>query len=359
MTAPTGAFALDLPAEVLAALMDLPGPTPGSVCRRRLGDAVRLTDPILHRLAGVGAIELDEAGRPKLTPQLREACGTLSSPLSHVRVRVWQGDEGVETAVYFPDVASTRSGVGLTPVGDVLRVTTPVALPSVVDLVEQLFLSKTEAAGTPFRALLDADAARTLFGVLDWIRSGGGQVLDAGAAGPVLQFDQDEAHAHYSSRMALSTGFLFAPYLRMILGIDAGFDRTRWDRAIARLRRVGLLSKAPGGLALGSPIRILAHTSTALERGLEWSVARRVSDGSVEVVTRTILALGSRLLLSLDSDGDDLVVHTPSVAQLRADVTAVPAREEPTRRPAPFCRKCGAKRRPGKAFCASCGASLS
>lgn len=353
MTAP--ALAFDAPPAVVAALLDLAAgnAAAGSPVRERLGAPVALSEPVLRRLAAVGATT---PGGAEPSPALRRAVRVLLAARTRIDLRLWSSTTEVETSVHLGADAS-EGGVGLTASGDRLRWTFPVTLEAVAELADEGFLSTTHRGDPGFGALLDPDATRTLFGVLDWIRSGGGTPARDEEGSPVVRFDPDAACAHHASGVARATGRLFAPYVLLCLGPARGFDRSRWQAASSRLIRAGLLAPVDGGLALGAPIRALAATSTALAGALHWEVATRDADGTQRRSCRIVLALGSAGALALDRVPDGVLLHMPAIDELRADLRSLPVAASP-RVGARFCRKCGAALRSGKAFCPACGAPV-
>ncbi len=370
-------LSIDAPPGVIAALLDLAnGADAPCAVRQSLGEPIALTSPVIDRLASLGALSSAQAKPSALSPVFREAARVLADPRSHVRIRLWSDRAEATTSIYFSEGGTAKPGVGLTEQGDRFRLTAPIEASALLNMVDEGFLSVSQAAGQDFGALLDSDAARTLFGILDWIRAGGGEAMGGDWTGPPIRFDLEAARRHHGAGVARASGVMFAPYLLLALGADRGFDRERWNSAARKLTRSGLLTEVPGGGALGSSIRTLGETTTALTGALQWEVTMRDETDGIVRQSRIALALGPTLLLVLDRTDDGLLVHTPGADALRADVvafamgrrsrerrtpSAVSARSQaPPKATTPshrsrFCRQCGGALRPSASFCSSCG----
>jgi len=373
-------LSVDAPPGVIAALLDLAnGGSPPSAVRQGLGEPAPLTPLVLSRLVSTGALSRAQAKPSALSPVFCAAAGVLADPRLHVRIRLWTEEVEATTSVYFSERGTTHAGVGLTEAGDGLRLTAPLEVLELLDLVDAGFLSASRATGREFGALLDADAARTLVGILDWIRSGGGEASGGDRTGPVIRFDLDAARSHQASGVARASGVMFAPYILLAFGSERGFDRARWNAAARRLTLAGLITQVAGGYTLGESVRSLGYTVTAITGAFQWEAAIRDNGDGLARQSRIALALGPALLLVFDRADDGLFIHAPSAEALRADVAAFVASQRKGTRPEPpatplkpaarppevdaparqarFCTKCGKALKPDASFCPSCGAA--
>jgi len=350
---------------VLAALLGLAGgsasPTPLSA-RGALEPPGSLSGSELGRLAELKVLTRAQASRRALSPAFRRAAAVLLEPATLVTVRLRSPFAELHAVLRFPGSVAAGGGVSLTPVDGRCRIASPISGEDVFALVDSGFLASVPAVeAQSFRAILDPTVAATFFGIVDWVRLGGGAPAREAAGLAAIRVGPIDLRRLLGWPRVFTRPDCFTPYLALSLGSGCGSGPAAIETAFQRLTAAGLLRSEAGRYGLAGALLDLAGPAVSIGAAVQWHELRaRGTEGAL--ASRVALALGEppRMLLVIDAADGGILLTTPGSNELRKDfeeATGDASRPTATRK-LRYCPQCRAELRPGLHFCPRCRTSL-